>query len=226
VGSNGYPGQSATLWWVMDGQLDPRALRNLTSAERQQLLRELIEIEQESRPRPVSSWKWEALLVVIAVSCVGLAAWTGYLAVALPRFYRTGSWRGAWVGFDIGLLAAFAITGWAAWRRRQLLIASLVMLATLLVCDAWFDVVLDVGKSGFVASLISAVAVELPVAALATLTARRLLHLTIGRIMRYEGLEGPTPPLWQIPLLGQASRMPMRQLMAARPRRTPRAPSL
>lgn len=202
----------------MDGQLDPLALRSLTAAQRQELMRQLVDIERESEPMLGVSWKWEALLVVIAASCVGLAAWTGYLAVALPRFYHTGSWRGAWVGFDIGLLAAFAATGWAAWRRRQLLIGSLVVLATLLVCDAWFDVVLDVGKSGFVASLASALALELPVAVLATLMARRLLRQAIGQIMRYEGLQGPTPPLWRIPLLGPGDGTPLRRMRAARAR--------
>ena len=43
----------------------------------------------------------QSLLVVIIVCCVGLAAWIGVLAVTLPRYYRTGGWRGAWVGFDI-----------------------------------------------------------------------------------------------------------------------------
>ena len=107
--------------------------------------------------------------MVIVASCILLAAWIGVLAVTLPRFYHTGSWRGAWVGFDVALLAAFAATGWAAWRRRQLLIISLVVLATLLLCDAWFDVVLDVRTAGFFASLLSALLVELPLAMLAIL---------------------------------------------------------
>src|SRR5262249_11425461 len=145
---------------------------------------------------------WDALLVAVAVSCVALAAWIGYLAVALPHFYRTGSWRGAWVGLDVAELLAFAAVGWAAWRRRQLLIIALIVLATLLICDAWFDVVLDLHTSGFWESVASALVVELPLALLAIVMARRLLHITIGQVMRYEGIEGPTPPLWRIPLLG------------------------
>src|SRR5215469_12832444 len=104
------------------GPYDPQVLRNLSGAERQELLRELVEIERATDPRLGGSWKWDALLVAIAVSCVVLAAWIGYLTVVLPHFYRTGSWRGAWVGFDIAELAAFAAVGWAAWRRRQILI--------------------------------------------------------------------------------------------------------
>src|ERR1700734_508498 len=122
-----------------------------------------------------------------------LAAWTGLLAVTLPRYYRSGGWRGAWVGFDLALLAAFAVTGWGAWRRRQVLIICLVVLATLLCCDAWFDVVLDARTSGFMLSLLSAVVVELPLAALAIFTARRLLRRTSGVLLRYQGHAGPTP---------------------------------
>jgi len=203
----------------MDDKLDAEALANLSPAERRKLLRVLVALEQEAAPAPGGSWKWDAMLVFIVASCIMLAAWIGVLAVTLPMFYHTGTWRGAWVGFDAALLAAFAATGWTAWRRRQLLIVSLVVLATLLLCDAWFDVVLDVATSGFVASLLSAVLVEVPLAVLAILMARRLLRLTIGQIMRYEGLTGPVPPLWQIPLLGPAIGTPLARLIKARSQR-------
>jgi hypothetical protein len=200
----------------MDDTVDLEVLANLSKAERRKLLRALVAIEQQSGPAPGTSWKWDAVLVFIVGSCIVLAAWIGVLAVTLPRVYHTGAWRGAWVGFDVGLLAAFAATGWAAWRRRQVLIVCLVVLATLLVCDAWFDVVLDIDTSGFVTSLLSALLLELPLATLAILMARRLLRLTIGQIMRYEGMPGPVPPLWQIPLLGPTVGTPLNRLMKAR----------
>jgi hypothetical protein len=200
----------------MDDTVNLDGLAGLSKAERRKLLRALVAMEQQSGPAPGSSWKWDAVLVFIVGSCIVLAAWIGVLAVTLPRVYHTGAWNGAWVGFDVGLLAAFAATGWAAWRRRQVLIVCLVVLATLLVCDAWFDVVLDIATSGFVTSLLSALLLELPLAALAIFMARRLLRLTIGQVMHYEGLPGPVPPLWQIPLLGPAVGTPLTRLMKAR----------
>jgi hypothetical protein len=200
----------------MDSILDPQVLARLSPAERRKLLRALVALEHDAAPAPGSGWKWDAALVLIVGSCLLLAAWIGVLAVTLPQFYHTGTWRGAWVGFDLALLGAFAATGWTAWRRRQLLIISLVVLATLLLCDAWFDVVLDVRTSGFVASLLSALIVELPLAVVAILMARRLLRITIGQIMRYEGLTGPVPPLWQIPLLGPTAGTPLARLIRAR----------
>jgi hypothetical protein len=146
-----------------------------------------------------------ALVAVIGCGLV-LAAWIGVLAVTLPRYYRSGGWRGAWVGFDLGLLVTFAITAWAGWRHRQLVIICLVVLATLLCCDAWFDVTLDLRTSDFLVSLLMALCVELPLAALAVIGARRLMRLNIRTVGRLAGRSGRVPPLWKIPLYGMDSR--------------------
>src|SRR5215472_12326604 len=116
--------------------------------------------------------------------------------------YRAGGWRAAWVGFDTALLLVFAATAWAAWRRRQILIVCLMVLATLLVCDAWFDTTLDWGTKGFTLSLLSALLLELPLAVVALIGARRLLRLTIGRLEVLAGTAGPVPSFWRVPLFG------------------------
>jgi len=94
----------------MEKILDADALAALSVSERRKLLRMLVALEEEAAPAPGSSWRWDAILVFIVGSCIVLAAWIGVLAVTLPKFYHTGSWRGAWVGFDIALLATFAAT--------------------------------------------------------------------------------------------------------------------
>ncbi len=182
----------------MSNKFDASALRDLGEDERRNLLRQLVSNEQDSPARPGTSWKWELLLVLIIGGCIVLAAWIGYLAVSLPAFYRAGSWRGAWVGFDLALLGAFATTGWAAWRRRQILIICLIVLATLLLCDAWFDVVLDERTAGFLSALLSALLVEVPIAVIAVFVARRLLRLAICQVISYEGGTGPVPSLWKL----------------------------
>ena len=200
----------------MDAKFDNGELSKLSPAERRTLIHELVALERKSVPVPASSWKWDAVLVFIVAACIILAAWTGYLAVSLPRYYRAGGWRGAWVGFDFALLCAFAAAGWTAWRRRQLLVITLAVLATLLICDAWFDVALDVRTPGFWEALGSALLVELPLAVVAILMARRLLRLTFSRIMRFEGLTGRVPPLWKIPLIGSVTGTPLNRLIQAR----------
>jgi hypothetical protein len=151
------------------------------------------------------------VLAAIIICCVVLAAWIGVLAVTLPRYYRAGGWRGAWVGFDVALLLVFAATGWAAWRRRQVLIICLTVLATLLCCDAWFDVVLDARTSGFLLSLLSALLIELPLAVLAAAAARRLMRMTGALLGQFQGQPGQLP-LRHIPLLGHGPPGRLRDL--------------
>jgi hypothetical protein len=191
---------------------DEDQLRRMTPQERLQLKRALAEIDTQDLVR-TRDRRRAIILTAIVVCCIVLAAWTGLLAATLPKYYRSGGWRGAWVGFDIALLAAFAATGWASWRRRQILILCLVVLATLLCCDAWFDVVLDAHTKGFQDSLLSALLVELPLAAVAILGARRLLRMTNAVMLRYRGMSGPVPRLRKIPLVGVEPGRPLTDLL-------------
>ena len=119
-------------------------------------------------------------LLVSAACCVVLAGWIVLLAATLPHRFDAHHWRAVWVNFDVFLLAAFAATAWAIWRQRQVLILLLVIIGTMLVCDAWFDVGTSLATSGFTISLLSAVFAELPLAFLAFAGARRLLRATVA----------------------------------------------
>jgi hypothetical protein len=182
--------------------IDEAELRHMGRRERARLMQTLAALDMPRLASPGSKRRRQLFLAGLIVCCVVLAVQIGVLAVTLPRYYRSGNWRGAWVGFDVALFCTFAVTAWAAWRGRQLLIMCLIVLATLLTADAWFDVTLDVRTSGFLVSLLSALLVELPLAVMAIIGARRLLRLTIRQIMHREGLPGPVPPLWRIPLFG------------------------
>jgi hypothetical protein len=59
----------------------------------------------------------------------------------------------------------------------------LVLVGTMLFCDAWFDVGTSLSTSGFWISLLSALFAELPLAILAFLGARRLLRATVAAAM-------------------------------------------
>jgi hypothetical protein len=185
---------------------DESDLRQMTPDERARLARALARLNAQSlAPTPISQRRRRLLIAACLAGMVLLAVWIGVLEVKLPRDYRAGGWRAAWVGFDVGLLLVFAATAWAAWRRRQILIVCLMVLATLLCCDAWFDITLDWGTRGFMVSVLSAALVELPLAVVALTGARRLLRLTIGRLELLAGYPGPVPAFWQVPLFGDAS---------------------
>lgn len=203
---------------------DQDELRRLSPQERLSLRQALADLDTPDPAAASGGNRRRAILLGLAIACcVVLAAWIGLLAATLPRYYRTGGWRGAWVGFDVGLLIAFAATGWAAWQRRQVLIVCLVVLATLLCCDAWFDVVLDARTSGFLLSLLSALLIELPLAAAAILGARRLLRITNAVTLRHRGERGPVPRLRDIPLAGSVPGGSLTDLLARPEHHLPRA---
>jgi hypothetical protein len=182
------------------GMLDESQLRLMSPEQRACLARTLAALDRP-RPDPKARLRRRLALSVMLACCVFLAAWIGVLAVTLPSHYRAGGWRGAWVGFDIVELLGFAAVAWTAWRGKQLLVVALIVTSTLLCCDAWFDLTLDWGTRGFSFAVFSAVCGELPLALLMILGARRLLRLTIATAMAAEGVPGPVPPLWRVPLI-------------------------
>jgi hypothetical protein len=185
--------------------LDESDLQQMAPEERAQLARALARLNARSlAPTPISQRRRRVVIVASLAGVLLLSIWIAVLAVKLPRDYRAGGWRAAWVGFDVALLLVFAATAWAAWRRRQVLIACLMVLATLLCCDAWFDITLDWGTRGFMVSVLSAALIELPLAVVALIGARRLLRLTVGRLELLSGFPGPVPAFWQVPLFGDA----------------------
>ena len=205
---------------------DEAERRRMSPRERVKLMQALAVLDMPRLSSPGSTRRCKLFLLGTIVCCVVLAAQIGVLAVTLPRYYRTGDWHGAWVGFDVALLVTFAITAWAAWRGRQVLIMCLLVLATLLLCDAWFDVTLDLHTSDFWVSLLSALLIEIPLAVIAIIGARRLLRLTIARIRSREGLTGPVPSLWRIPLFGPEEGVLRRgQILPVPPARTSSPPA-
>ena len=77
----------------------------------------------------------------------------------------TNHYDAAWVGFDIGLVAVFAATARAAYRRSTLLVPLAAATCALLLADAWFDVVTS-GPGERLEAVLEAGFAELPLAVL------------------------------------------------------------
>jgi len=184
-------------------------LRELSPGERRQLAHSLAVIDYPHPLLELNLRRRRKIGVLFSIiACTVLVGWIIVLVLTLNRNYTATHWRLAWVGFDIVLLAAFAATGWAFWRGRQVVIACLLVTATLLCCDAWFDVILDLGSSGVWVSIASAVIVEIPLALVMFNAARRLIRLSALVAMSEAGDAKPVPSLWRIPLLGEQVRAP------------------
>jgi len=176
----------------------------MTHDERRELARALAAIDL---PHPLLDPRLQRRrrlgLMVMTACCIALAAWIAFLLLTLPARYTSNNWQAVWVGLDIAELLGFAATAWAAWHQRQIVIFFMVMTGTLLLCDAWFDLALDYGSSDFIASLLSAILVEFPLAFLLFAAARRLVRVTVQTVMELTGTSGPVPPLWRVPLFAE-----------------------
>jgi len=124
-------------------------------------------------------WAGPAFILFAVV----LVPWTIYLGLTLPARQLSSHYDIAWVGFDVILLVVLAATGVFALRRSHLLAVGATAAATLLVVDAWFDVMTAAPGSQFLESLASAVLIELPLAAVCGWLAYHTEHLEEERIV-------------------------------------------
>jgi hypothetical protein len=95
-----------------------------------------------------------------------LLPWAAYLTFSLPRSYSANHWRVAWGGFDLGLGIALAVTAIAVARRSPFAEITAAVTGTLLICDAWFDVLTTRTSTELLQAGLEAALIELPLAAL------------------------------------------------------------
>jgi hypothetical protein len=113
--------------------------------------------------RPSSLRDW--VVIVFAVIGIGLLPWTLWLSQSLQPRHFTNRWDLAWSGFDSALAIVFLATAIAAYRRSLWTGTLAASLGTLLVTDAWFDVVLDSHGDAQRSAITLALVAELPMAA-------------------------------------------------------------
>lgn len=172
-----------------------RELLELSLAERQQLAAVLLRSGCQMELPHADRRRRRRFLALMGGSVVVLAVWIVALGATLPHTETTGQWRLVWVGFDVGLLLAFATCGWAAWRSRQLLIPATLVTGTLLFCDAWFDVVLSWSSDERWWSVLSAALVEVPLAIWFWWLSARMVRRTISLARARMGLPDDVPSL-------------------------------
>lgn len=133
-------------------------------------------------PQTLRAW------VVVAFGAAGVAMvpWTVWLSSSLKPEHTTNRWDIAWSGFDFGLALAFIGTAIAAARRSPWVGALAAATATLLLTDAWFDVLLESHGNEMQNAVYLAVFAELPAAAFCFWIAyrtERFLALVVGEAL-------------------------------------------
>jgi hypothetical protein len=184
-------------------------LRELTDGQRAELIRRLVALDMargaawEERPSPLPPAAVHArhrFLLIITLACAALIPWIAMLAWTLPPDYVVANWAATWVGLDTALLACLASTAWLAYRSRQMVIVMALVTGTLLLCDAWFDVLTASSRTDVILSVGSALLVEIPLAVLLFGSALRLIRLIVHRAWALAGHPGKVR-LWRVPLL-------------------------
>jgi uncharacterized membrane protein len=115
---------------------------------------------------------------VILLGILVMIPWAIYLSINLPVHYSAHNWDVAWVGFDTALIGVLAAAAWAAWNRRQILAATSIIAATMLLCDAWFDVSTSMGTKDQWMAVLSTLFVNLPLVIFFIMLARRIMLRT------------------------------------------------
>ena len=105
-----------------------------------------------------------------------LIPWIIYLGYSLPSRQLSPHYNIAWAGFDVLELIALGTTGYFALRRSLSLAISAAAAATLLVVDAWFDVMTS-PRHHLPEAIVLAVVIELPLAGVCAWLSYHTQHL-------------------------------------------------
>ncbi len=115
--------------------------------------------------------RWVAPL--FSGAAIAILPWIVYLGFVLPERSTSQHYNLAWVGFDLFLVFSMGRTALFAWKGRRQVQLPAVATATLLIVDAWFDVMTSSG-SALMEALLFAFLLELPLAALSVYIARHV----------------------------------------------------
>ena len=109
---------------------------------------------------PIPPWATKIYILFTVI----LLPWTIYLSYQLPARHIVHHWDVSWVGLDIGLMATFVTTSVLAYKRSKWVAVSATVTGTLLIMDAWFDILGAHHGLGLLESITLAVVCEIPVA--------------------------------------------------------------
>ncbi len=111
---------------------------------------------------------------VYGIGAIILIGWATYLGASLPEHNVAQHWNAAWVGLDVLIVIGLTNTAWRAGHADRRVVIPAAATAGLLVADAWMDIS-TAARSDLWQSVVLAIAVEIPLAVISLLLARRAL---------------------------------------------------
>jgi hypothetical protein len=113
--------------------------------------------------------------IIYPVFALVLLPWTLYLSQSLPEHNLTIHWDVSWVGLNILLIVSLAATGYFSYIQSRWVAMSATVLGSVLILDAWFDVLSQRGGDELKQAILMALFIELPIAAASFIIAGRAL---------------------------------------------------
>jgi hypothetical protein len=129
--------------------------------------------ESVSARRLVPLW-----ITVFFIGCaVVLIPWTVVIFDSLRNRALAEHWKLVWGGFDCFLVLAFALTAYRIIKRSPRGAMAATATGTMLLIDAWFDVLTARGTKNLTTSVLMAIFAEIPCAIICFYVARRIVSL-------------------------------------------------
>jgi hypothetical protein len=126
--------------------------------------------EESREPAIEPAPRWLAWAFVVC--SLAMLPWTLWLYQTLPSRATADNWDVAWTGFDIAIAATLLATAIGALRRATWTQGAAASAATLLICDAWFDVLTSRTAHELEVALVMAILAEGPLALVCIWVAR------------------------------------------------------
>ncbi len=160
------------------------------------------------RPSTLRQW----FMLLFGAAGIGLVPWTIWLAGTLRPTHESPRWDIAWSGFDGTLALLFLVTAFAAWRSSLWVGVTAGATGSLLVTDAWFDVILSSDTDELRTALVLAAVAELPAAAVCFWISYRTEHFLARVVGSHLAAARESPPegdlvgIFKVPADGEAAR--------------------
>lgn len=106
------------------------------------------------------------IAIIYAIMAIIMLPWAFTLADELPKRHLVDNWHLVWLGYDIIMGIVFLATAYGLYKRRYWVPISASVSATLVLCDAWFDIGTARTHSQIVSAVLLAVIVEIPISLL------------------------------------------------------------
>jgi hypothetical protein len=109
---------------------------------------------------PIPTWAGALYLIL----CVFLIPWTVHLSSALPTRHLSQHWDVSWGGLDVGIIVALLFTAILAFKKSKWVTIPATAVGTLLLFDAWFDIMSSRPGAELNEAILMAAFFEIPIA--------------------------------------------------------------